>query len=508
VVVVVGGGIAGLAAAWQLTGSGRDDPSAPRVVVLEASTRIGGKILTGRAGGRSVDLGADAFVARRPEAVGLCRELGLDDHLVAPGTSGASVWARGRLRPLPTAMAVGIPTRIAPLARSGIVGPASIARAAFDLYGFRPPAAKHPPGADEALGPLVARHLGDTVVRRLVDPLMGGIHAGGVDDMSTAAVLPPALGARGRRTGLMTALRSAAAPSPPGASGESAPLFLTLRGGMGRMVDALVDALAGRGVALCTGVAVDAVEAGPARWKVHTTSTTTTTDAGGPSGGSGGDDRAGSTDLADPSGHKGLEADALVLAVPAATAAGLLGGAVPDAAPLLGSVTSASVTLATMTFPDSAIRPSPGTGFLVPTEQGLLLTACTWLSAKWPDLARPGDVLVRASCGRYGDDRAMAMSDDDVAARLIDELRAVAGVRGSPDEAVVTRWPDAFPQYRVGHGRRVEEVRRLVAAAPIPVALAGAHLDGVGVPACIGTGRRAARDVTGRLVGATPAPRP
>jgi oxygen-dependent protoporphyrinogen oxidase len=467
-VVVVGGGISGLAAAWELTGGGLPDPDGPSVTVLEASPRLGGKLRTEVVAGRSVDLGPDAFVARRPEARTLCEELGLGPDLMAPGKQGASVWARGRMRALPASLAVGIPTRLGPLARSGVVGPGAVIRASLDLLPSLGRRAYDSPATDEALGPLVARHLGDEVVDRLVDPLMGGIHACPVDAMSTGSVLPAALGARGRRTGLMRALRGGATPPGPSADGGTAPVFLSVRGGMGRLVDRLADALAARHVSLCTGTAVRALSASASGWTVHT-------DAGD------------------------LEAEAVVLAAPATAGAQLLAGVAPGAADILATVRSAAVTIVTMVFDDDGLEPTPGTGFLVPARQGLLLTGCTWMSAKWPALQRSGEVLVRASCGRFGDERAAALADDELVARVVDELHALVGATGTPRHVVVTRWPDGFPQYPVDHPARMAEVERRLRDAPAPLAAAGAYLSGVGVPACIGSGRRAGSTILDSL---------
>jgi oxygen-dependent protoporphyrinogen oxidase len=142
-----------------------------------------------------------------------------------------------------------------------------------------------------------------------------------------------------------------------------------------------------------------------------------------------------------------------------------------------------------------------GTGFLVPASTGCLITACTWLTSKWPELQRPGDVLLRASTGRSGDDRAGHLSDDEIVQRVLQDLRPMLELRSPPTEAVVTRWSEAFPQYRVGHTERVSKVEEAVSGLPA-LALAGAAYHGVGIPACIASGRRAAGAVLGRPVAA------
>ncbi len=464
-VVVVGGGITGLAAAWELATNG---PPATRVVVLEAAANVGGKLRTAELGGQPVDLAADAVVARRPEAVELCRELGLGDELVPPGTSGASVWARGRLRRLPEGLVLGVPTRWWPLARSGILGPAGLLRAAADLAGTVPHGPRRrlgEPGSDRSVGAVVQRRLGRQVVARLADPLIGGIHAGCVSTMSGAAVFPQLLAADDATRGLMRGLRA----TTPGASAPrtgAGPAFVTVRGGLGRLVERLVEALTARGVVVRTSTPVGPLRAAGGRWVV-------------------------------PAGEGAVvEADAVVLAVPAPAGADIVGAVDAALAAELRAIAYSGVCLVTMRWPSAALAELPeGTGFLVPVEQGLLLTAATWLSVKWPHLARPGEMLVRASSGRHGDDRAMQLDDDALVRRVTAELASIMRTSGTPLESMVTRWPMAFPQYAVGHLDRVARMDRLAGQLPAPLALAGAALHGVGVPACIGSGRAAARTV-------------
>ncbi len=481
-VAVIGGGIAGLSAAWTLTSVAPET----HVVVLESDDRLGGKILTGTFGGRAVELGPDAFLARRPEAVDLCRELGLGDELVSPGSRRAYVWARGKLRPLPTGLALGVPTRWGPLARSGIVSPWGMARPTLDALGW--PTSRGAEGRgprDRPVAAITRRRLGREVTAGLVDPLIGGIHAGDTTQMSAAAVFPALLAAEGRRGSLMRALRAGTpSPSPtigqpPGPDGQP-PVFHTVRGGLSRMVDALARALGDRGVEVRLGARVDRLELrrvdgneavlhepGETHWVLHT-----------------------------PQGT--VVADAVVIATPAPTAATLLGSVDTTAAAMVGAIEYADVTLVTLRFPEESVdHPLEGTGFLVPATSGCLTTACTWLSSKWPDLQRPGDVLLRASTGRFGDDRPTRMADAAIVGQVLRELGPMLGLRSPATEATVTRWTGAFPQYAVGHPQRVSAIEEAVARLPA-LALAGAAYHGVGIPACIASGRDAAAAVTGR----------
>jgi protoporphyrinogen/coproporphyrinogen III oxidase len=487
-VVVIGGGIAGLAAAWELTGGDRGaSVDGPRVTVLEASPRLGGALRSEEFAGRTVDLGPDGVLGRRPEAVDLCRAVGLGDELVAIGASGASVWARGRLRPMPGALALGVPTRWWPVARSGVLGVGGSLRLARDALAPRP--SRRGPIGDRALGPLVADKLGPKVVATLVDPLVGGINAGSVADMSTAAVSPALLAAAGQRVGLMRALRRIQSSSLAGGATESptanGPAFWALERGLGSLVERLSELLVGRGVQLCTGLAAARLEREDSEappWIVRS-----------------------------PAGS--FAADGVVLATPAPIARDLLTPHDAEAATLLGGIDHASVALVTLQFgADALSQPLFGTGFLVPRgsalpgveEPDLLMTACTFLSQKWPHLARDGDVLLRASVGRFGDDRPARLDDEAVVTRVVDELTTILGLRGRPTAARVTRWPDAFPQYRVHHLLRVAGIEAAIRRLPA-LAVAGAAYRGVGVPACIASGRQAASTVLDAIAG-KPAP--
>ncbi len=485
-VAVVGGGIAGLAAAWELTGGGAGPgPRSPSVVLLEAAERLGGKLATVEFLGGPVDVGPDGFLGRRPEALQLCREVGLGDDLVPVGASGAAVWSRGRRRPLPDGLFLGVPTRLLPVARSGILSARGTLRLATDLIAPRPDA--RGPLGDRAIGPLVARKLGRQVVDRLVDPLVGGIHAGGVADASAAAVFPAVLSVAQRRASFMRSLGSIAAQAP---RPDGEPAFWALRRGFGSLVDRLVERLDGRAVDLRQSLPVEAMERAGSRWVLQT--------AGGP-----------------------MSADGVVVTTAAGPAAALLGPHDPEAAAILRALDYASVALVTFAFPESGLPDDLlGTGLLVPhgtplprqvaqavgvePEEPFLVTACTYLWAKWPHVVRPGARLLRASVGRATDTRARGMSDGELVRRVGQELTALVGASAEPIDAFVTRWDDAFPQYRVHHLLRVSSVEAAVRRLG-GVAVAGAAYHGVGVPACIGSGRAAAVDVLTQLQGAASA---
>ena len=477
VVAVVGGGIAGLAAAWELVN--RAEADRPEVHVLEGAARVGGMMMATEFAGRTVDLAADAFLARRPEAVELCEELGITDQLVPVGASGASILARGKLRAMPGGLALGIPTRWLPLARSGILSPSELLRVGTDL--FRPHLGTGSAFGDRSVGAIVGERLGRPVVERLADPLIGGIHAGQADELSAAAIFPVLIAASHQSGSFMRRLgrtQAARAVTPSDAS-PGGPLFWSLQDATASLVDRLILQLVERGVSVRTRAPVEALtRAGhrrAGRWRLRV-------------GGAG--------DPADTT----LDADGVVLALPAREAAVLLAVHAPTAAGMLSTVESASVATITLSVRSEAIAaPLRGTGFLVPRTTAIdgrpaLITGCTYLARKWPHLDRPDDELLRVSVGRFGDDRPAQLGDEELTASAYGELAPMLGITGPPRQSLVTRWPSAFPQYQVGHLIRVGTIEKSVAELP-GLALAGSAFRGVGIPACIGSGRSAARTV-------------
>ncbi|HEV3354608.1 MAG TPA: protoporphyrinogen oxidase [Acidimicrobiales bacterium] len=452
-VVVVGAGIAGLATAWYLDQRGLD------VVVLEASDRVGGKVRTSELDGVALDVGPDTFLGRMPWAVDLCRELGLGDQLVAPATSRAWLWSRRALLPLPEGLALGVPLKPLALARSGVVSPAGLARAALDVV---LPQIK--PRADPSVADVIGGRLGQEVLDRLVDPLIGGINAGRSDRLSMAAVAPDLFAAHRRHRSLILGLRAERKKAPP----SDAPLFLGLRGGMERLTSTLAASVDVR-----TSTAVEAV----ARSEGGRLAVAGRDSDGVP-----------------------LDADAVVLAVPAVAAAPMVRGVSAKAADALAQTRYASVAVATLAYrPDDIAHPLDGSGFLVPRVDGRLLTACTWFSSKWPDVRPGGLVLLRCSAGRDADERIAQLDDDELVARLHAEAGEALGLRAPPAEAVVTRWPHAFPQYDVGHLGRVSAAERALARQLPGVTLVGASYRGVGIASCVRQAKEAAERIAGTL---------
>lgn len=453
-VVVVGGGISGLAAAWFLR---RDSPPGTRVTVLEGSDRVGGKLRAGELAGVRVDEGAESLLLRRPEAVTLAGAVGLT--LEDAMTTSAAVWTRGRLRALPKATVMGVPTDLRALASTGLLGPAELARVPLDAV-----LPGSPPQEDVAVGHHVAARLGRGVVDRLVEPLLGGVYAGHADRLSLAATLPQLWPHVTRHRSLLAAARAArpvtAAPAPA--------VFGAPPGGVGRLAEAVA---AGCGAAIRTESVVRALRRTPAGWEVA----------------------VGSAHAAEL-----VEADAVVVAVPPAPAARMLEREVPAAAAELARVPTASMAVVSLAFRASEVPGLPGSGFLVPPVDGRVVKAATFSSAKWGWLATAaageGLVLLRASVGRLGEEATLQRDDADIVRLVLADLAAATGLAAQPVDSTVTRWGGGLPQYEVGHLGLVERVRSAVASAP-GLAVCGAAYDGVGVPACIATAEAAVAEV-------------
>lgn len=453
-VVVVGGGITGLVAAYRLSQGGVD------VTVVEPD-RIGGKIQTSVFAGRAVDEGADAFLLRVPWALALCNDLELDGELISPAERSAHVFVDGQRRSIPAGHVLGVPTDLDALAASGLLSPEGVARVAQELHLPADPADPAVSGDDVALGPYLRRRLGDEVVDHLIDPLLGGINAGDTRLMSLAAVVPQLdAAARAASPSLIEACREQKARAVGPAD---APIFATPLGGMARIIDALVALMPG--VDIRQGRRVEAIAP---------------TAAGGAS-------------VALDDGAV-LEADAVIVTCPAHVAGPLLAEVAPEASATLTDIDHSSVAMLTMAFDRADIGDTAGaSGCLVPRDQGTLVTATSYATSKWAQLQDPerDDVILRTSVGRTGDARYHDLDDAALTERVLADLDRIVGVTGAPTETRIGRWERSLPQYAPGHLDRVDAVEAELAGTPI--VLAGMFLRGVGVPACVRSAEEAVR---------------
>ncbi len=434
---VVGGGISGLVAAYRLRQSAGDGAN---ITLFEPGDRLGGVLRTELVGGVPTDVGAEAFVVRRPEMPALLDELGLANRQV--GTTGARplIYSQERLHPLPTATLNGIPSSSESMA--GLVNDATLARIASESS--RPFSWQS--GGDPAVADLVGERFGEQVVARSVDPMLGGVYAGSAATIGLRSAAPTLAAALdGGAPNLTDAVRGALMSVTAG------PIFGAVSGGY----TVLVDELARRGRPAWVQSAVRSIEPVEQGWTLR-------------------DDARGV-----------WRADAVILTVPAARLAGLVKGFAPRSAVAAGRIVSASSVVVALAAPRGLQFPQ-NSGVLVASGESLHAKAITLSSRKWGR----GDVeLLRLSFGRLGDDIVTRASDDELLTWAIDDLATVFGLAVEPVDVRVQRWPDAMPQYGPGHRELVAELR---AGLPPTVTVAGSYLDGIGVPACIGAAGRAA----------------
>lgn len=456
--LVVGGGITGLAAAWQAVQG--DQPA--EVLLVESSDRFGGKLHTEAAGDLLIEHGPDSFVSYRPAAAQLATEVGLGDDLV--GTSGSrSVFmrSRGRLRPMPAGMGMVLPNRVGPFVTTGILSPLDKLRAGADLVLPR----QLRDGEDVSIGHFLRARLGGGIVRRFADPMVGGIYGASVDELSLDAVLPSLRVDEGRHRSLMLAALAQGRTARASGRGPGSP-FRTLRGGLSSLVDALVGRLAEAGADLRPGVSVQSLRVG----------------------GDGGVEAV----LSDQTVEV---ADAVVLAGGVAASAAQLRAAAPEAADVLGGIPLASSTVVTLAWPAAAFpRPVETHGWL--EADPAPISGTTVSSAKWAGRAPADTVLIRC----FVPERlpAAAAPDDELVARVSEHVGGVLEARSAPVLTRIVRWRSVMPKYTVGHLGRVAAVD--AALAPLPRwRVAGSALRGTGIPDCVSDARRQADLALGRV---------
>ncbi|MET8425591.1 protoporphyrinogen oxidase [Nocardia sp. NPDC004860] len=445
-VAVVGGGISGLVAAYRLR---KALGESAELILVERRDRVGGILRTVEIEGDPVDLGAEAFVGRRPEIPELMGELGIAEQLVHPAGKRPLVWSEGVGHRLPERTLMGIPA--APESVAGLVDAQTLATVAAEPS--RP--LRWERGGDVSVGELVRDRFGEQVVRRSVDPLLGGVYAGLADSIGVRAALPTLAAALDRGAASLTRAVSEALPPP-----STTPVFGGIRDGYRALLDAL---RAAADVKAETGTAVTTLARTAQGWRL------------------------------DPVG----DVDAVILATPAPVTAELLREVAPEAAELAAGIDLASSAVVALALPPETALPD-NSGILVATGEPLRAKAFTLSSRKWPHLAARDVALVRASFGRFGDPAPLSWSDDDLITAAVEDLTTVTATDIRPLRAVVQRWPGGLPQYAPGHTTRIADLRSATADLP-GLALAGAYLDGVGVPACAATGTEAAARIIAQL---------
>lgn len=465
-VAVVGGGIAGLAAAHSLYEQAAGAGLPLVCTLIEAGPECGGKIVTHRVGDLTIEAGPDSFLSQKPWGLELCRKLGLSGRLVNTNEHQKKtfVYSRGRLRELPEGLVTIVPTKLGPFLKSGLVSWPGLVRMGLDLV---LPAKRG--GDDESLASFFARRLGREAFERIVEPLMAGIYAGDAEQISLRATFPRFLDLERQHGSLIRGMLASRAAGTP----SDRTMFVTLQDGLAELVQALVARLTAAGAKLLIRQPVVAM-------RVRQTATTR------PFGWA--------YDLTLESGAV-VSADAVVLATPAFVSAGLVRPLSPLAAELLGVIPYASTATVSLAYKAGTLGTEiSGFGFVVPRVEARALLAATWTSLKWPHRAPDSQVLIRCYLGGVGREAVLQEDDPALIRRVREELKSMAGITGEPVYAEVNRWPRGMPQYTLGHLDRLEAIQRSLDRFP-GLVLAGAAYRGIGIPDCIRDGTEAAAKV-------------
>ena len=443
-ITIVGAGISGLSAAFELQKSGFE------VTLLEGSERLGGKILTSEIEGFNIDAGPDSFLTRDPEMRDLCFALGVGDELVPPTGKPAKVWVGGEMHSLPKRHFLGVPLDLDELEGLSLLTEEGAKRAKLDLT-----LPDNKPKKGETVGSLIRRRLGDEVMDRLVGPLLGGINAGDADDLCLESGVPQLFSAS---QGDFSLVRSIQAFLKNQNRDPASPVFLTHPDGLETVVKRLEQA----------------IDSDIRR-----------------------NERVTSVEISDNSivvkGSQEYQSDAVILCIPAFSAAKILHGSCPNTSNLLAGIQYASMAFITFAFNKGDVSEFNGSGFLVGRDEDLLTTACSWTSEKWAHLKNNDTVLLRLSVGRFDDTEALDMEDDTLIEKLKGELATLTGIKANPIATRVTRWPYSFPQYELGHGEKVNAIRQQAAVEMPGMYLAGSPFKGIGLSACIRDGIDQAR---------------
>lgn len=458
-VAVIGGGIAGIAAALRL----RDEPV--DVHLFEQEPYLGGKIRTEHVDGHVIEAGPDAFISWKPRGKALCDQLGVETIGSNEDARRAFVARAGVLHPLPDGIAGIIPRRFVPTLRSPLLSPLGKARLSLEWAIPRRRSTD-----EESLADFVQRRLGREVWERIVEPLVTGIYAGDGTHLAVEATFPLLRDAENTHGSL---IRAGLAARRAGRTPPAGPMFLTTSRGLGGIVEAAEKALDGH-VTVHTATPIDRCEPADGGWRVR------------------------------HSGSEVLDVDGLILATPPSASASLVRTWDPALADIFGEVRTASVATVTVAYRESDVtRPIHGHGYVNPRAEDSPIVACSITSTKFPVRAREGSVLIRAHVGRVGGANPADWEDLELVGLVHRELTATLGVAGPPTLHRVFRWPDAIPQYDIGHRDRVAAVRRRVGAWPA-LAVAGAMVRGVGIPDCISSGDEAAEAILAAVAPTSP----
>ena len=469
-IAIIGGGIAGLAAAYELE-KARSAGEPVSYTLFESRPVLGGSLASEIVNGAVIEKGPDSFITEKPAAAELCRELGLGDQLIPSNDAARKTWivVRNRLVPLPDGLMFLIPTKLVPTALTRLFSLRTKIRMALEL--LHPP---RPSEADESVAALVERHFGAEAVDRLADPLLSGIYGGDAAQLSAQTVLPRLVEMERKygslTRGMLAAHQQMAAARAQTSSKESrggAPIFTALRGGMQQMVDAIARRLNPQYIR--TGTAVSAIEKTATGWRVI-------------------------------AGSGSEEYDALIVASPAWAAGALLANVDRELGEELSAIPYSSSITVNLMYNEANLGALPeGFGFLVPASERRAMLACTFAHRKFLGRTPPGKAVFRAFLGGMNNESLLSAPDDELVATVRRELTEILGKKvvsptAEPEHIQVTRWRRAMAQYAVGHKDRMARINSRLTVLP-GLRLAGNAYDGIGVPDCIRLGRKAAKEL-------------
>lgn len=450
---IIGGGITGLTAAYYLQKAIQNENLPVQIKLLEAGPKLGGKIQTVRKDGFIIERGPDSFLARKQSASRLARDLGLEDQLVRNATGKSYILANGRLHEMPRGSFMGIPTQVKPFLFSSLFSVPGKLRAGLDFV-----LPKSDPKEDQSLGEFFRRRLGDEVVENLIEPLLSGIYAGDIDQLSLMATFPNFYHVEQKHRSLIKGLNKSIPKQKDSQKKEKQGMFLTLKNGLETMVEAIEQKLEPGVVEKETAVAH--IEKMTDGYQIF---------------------------LKD--GEK-LSADSIILAVPHEQAQKILSQY--DFMQVFKDQPATSVANVAMAFDEKDIQQDiDGTGFVVSRNSDYRITACTWTHKKWPHTTPEGYALLRCYVGRPGDEEIVDRSDEEIEQIVLNDLNKTMNITAKPKFKVITRWKNAMPQYTVGHKQRVDTVNQNMRTYLPGVFLAGSSFEGLGVPDCIDQGEEA-----------------
>lgn len=457
-IVIVGGGVTGLAAAYNLNKRVKAAGHDAQIIVVERDERLGGKTQTEVVDGMVIEHGPDSFLVSKPWFAQLCKELGLPTVGTNPNIKSTYIYARGRLEKLPVGMQIMIPTEIGPFVKTKLISWPGKIRAAMEPF---VPLKKT--DEDESIGSFVGRRFGREVLENIAGPLMGGIHGGDWDGVSIKMTFPMFTKMEKQGSLLLQGMRNKA-NKPKGPTGSA---FQTVPTGLKAAVDAIV--AASEGVRFMTGTAVEQLTPAGERYTLKLSNGET------------------------------LDADAVILAVPAFAAAALIKDFRGDVAAELNEIPYNNSCVVAVAYNRADIKhPLDASGFLVPHTENMSVTASTWITQKWPHSTPEGKVLMRCFMGRVEGKDWTTEPDEVVLAEVKKGLKQAMGLDAEPIMHRIYRWPRSMAQYRVGHLERIDRVDALMTRQP-GLYLAGAAYRGVGLGDCVREGNQAADKVAAQL---------